>query len=100
MVKITTMPKETAVELLHFIAENERFPSVETKLEGGFTVPQVRALLREIAGAITEDESSEARMHERLRVSSELSARTKDIISSLTPEEEHRLLSAFGLVSK
>ena len=100
MTNIASMPKETAAELLHFIAENERFQSVETKLSGGFTVPQVRALLREMANTLHEDAMGETRMHERVSASGELSSKTKDVIASLTPEEEHKLLSAFGLVSK
>jgi len=100
MTKITSMPKETAAELLYFIAENERFSSVESRLRGDFTVPQVRALLREVASHISTDAKEEAETTGGPSWNTKLSPRTKDVIASLTAEEERKLLTAFGIISK
>ena len=100
MTKITSMPKETAAELIYFIAENERFSSVESRLKGDFTIPQVRTLLREVAANISSDATTESGTLGGVVVNEQLSARTKDVIASLTAEEEHKLLTAFGIISK
>ena len=100
MTKITTMPKETAVELLYFIAENERFNSVESRLKGNFTVPQVRALLREVASGISSDAVDESAASGGPVWNNHLSPKTKDVIASLTADEERKLLTAFGIISK
>ena len=91
--KRAAMPKETVAELLYFLAENERFSSVTAKLKGGFTVPQVRGLLREVARSLSDGVAAD--VHEQASV--KLSSRTQDVISSLTPEEGQKLMSAFGL---
>jgi hypothetical protein len=100
MTKITSMPKETAAELLYFIAENERFSSVESRLKGDFTVPQVRALLREVAADISTDVTAETTTLGKASLDAQLSSRAKDVIASLTAEEERKLLTAFGIISK
>jgi hypothetical protein len=92
---IASMPKETVAELLYFLAENERFSSVTAKLKGGVTVPQVRGLLREVARSISDEALVEASAHEH--EGTELSTKTKDVISSLTAEEGQKLMAAFGL---
>ena len=97
--KIASMPKETAAELLYFIAENERFSSVTAQLKGGFTVPQVRALLREVAAGISNDVNDDLPSVEN-DSAVVLSSKTKDVIASLSPEEGQKLLSAFGLRAK
>jgi hypothetical protein len=101
MVKVTSMPKETLAELIHYIAENEKFSSVASQLESSFTVPQVRAALRELAEELSREAAEEGCCAVgELRSSAELSSKTKDVISSLSPQEERRLLSAFGLISE
>ena len=101
MLKITTMPKETAVELLLFLAENERFNSVADHLGDGMTVEEVRAVLRELAREVSRDLASEqGREIEDIRKSGHLTPKTKKIISYLSDTEERKLLSAFGLFEK
>lgn len=101
MLKINSMPKETLVELLHFLAENERFSSVSEKLEGSVSVDEVRTVLRELARevsriAITEQDKELA----DAKKSVHLSAKTKKIISYLSSQEERKLLTTFGLADK
>jgi len=98
--KIASMPKETAAELLYFLAENERFSSVASKLEGDFTVPEVRALLREVAKGLSIEASGEDDAGEPPHGGVALSTKTREVISSLTPEEGEKLLAAFGLKSR
>jgi hypothetical protein len=98
--KITTMPKETLSELIHFIAENERFASVGTHLGTAFALPQVRAALREVAeGLAAEARAEQAGADCGAGHKDDLSSRAREIISSLTQAEEKKLLSAFGLIA-
>ena len=97
--KIASIPKETAAELLYFIAENERFSSVSSKLKGNFTVPQVKALIREVAQGLSNETGDDDAL-ESAQSSAELSTKTKSVISSLSAEEEQKLLTTFGLVSE
>lgn len=97
MMNITVMPKETLVELLHYLAENERFNSVSENLGGGVTVEEVRAVLRELAREVGR-EAAEARGDEgALKRNTHVSRKAREIISYLSPHEEKTLLSAFGL---
>lgn len=93
--KGASLPKETVAELLYFLAENERFSSVSTKLKGGFTVPQVRGLLREVARSISDEAQTEQQNH--AHTGRELSKQARDVMSSLSPEEGQKLMAAFGL---
>ncbi len=101
MVKIVSTPKETVSELLRFLAEHEAFPSVGRHLEGGFTVPQVRAILREVAeGLSLEAEEEQKGLVHEIRRDEDLSSRAKDVMTTLHPREERRLLAAFGLITR
>ncbi len=97
----TSLPKETVVELLYFLAENEKFSTIDDKLSGSFTTAQVRSVLRELAEGLSKEAVTESSAElQDLRASSELSSRVHDVISSLSPQEEQKLLSAFGLIPK
>lgn len=98
--KIASMPKETAAELLYYLAENERFSSVTANLKGDFSVPQVRTLLREVANTLNEEALEDGALSDRIHAGADLSPKAREVIASLTPEEEQKLLSAFGLISK
>lgn len=101
MIKTTVMPKETLVQLLLYLAENERFSSVSEPLEGGMTVEEVRAALRELARELSREASAERTAElDEIKKGSHLTSRTKEIISYLSDHEEKRLLSAFGLFGK
>lgn len=101
MIKITTIPKETLVELLFFLAENEAFSSVSEKLKDGVTVDETRYALRELACELAREVSAEqgATITEA-KASATLSRKTKEIMSYLSPNEEKTLLTAFGLTDK
>jgi hypothetical protein len=98
---IKTMPKETASELLIFLAENEEFDSVNSKLtEGDLKVEEVRAVLREIGEALRRESNAERKEKYDVKSCQHLSKEAKRIISYLSPREEQTLLSAFGLIDK
>jgi len=59
MIEISTMPKETLIELLLYIAENEKFPSVSRELSGSIEVDDVRQVIRELAVALAREEKEE-----------------------------------------
>jgi len=94
--KIKTMPKETAAQLLLFIAENENFDSVK-KIGYGVEVAEVRALLREVAAAV--DESVETSFSDDGEIA-DFSENTKRVLSSLSSTDSEKLLAAFGLSQK
>ena len=98
--KITTMPKETAAELLLFLADNERFSSVTRQLGEGVKVEEVRALLRELATELGRQGSEEGELATGIGPEGWLSTQAKDVLSSLSPQDEATLLDAFGLKDK
>jgi len=101
MVKISTMPKETLVELLLYLAENESFPSVSKNLAGGVTVEEVRATLRELAMALAREVATErgGGVDELIKHVG-LSPKAKKIIKALSTREGEKLLSSFDLIDK
>ncbi len=99
--KVQVMPKQTAAELLLFLAEHEEFSSVSKLLEDGITVEEVHALFREIAAELLRESALELKDKKYdLKKDSHLTPQSKQIISYLSPHEETTLLEAFGLVDK
>lgn len=97
MIKISVLPKETLIELLFYLAENEKFSAVQENLAGGVTVNEVKTALRELAVALSREAGEEAAGEVSVKKGAHLSPRTKEIISYLSPYEEKTLLAAFGL---
>lgn len=98
MVQMTSMPKKTVVELLQFLAEQESFEATTRKLEGQMTVPEIRAALRELALELSREtarETNEKRID--VRNASSVDAKTKEIISFLSPHEEETLLTTLRI---
>lgn len=101
MVKLSTMPKAAAAELLMFLADREPFTSVSDELKGAITVEESRALLRELARELAREAGEEPGDDTfQVKGSRQLSRQAKDVISFLSPREEKRLLAAFGLVEE
>ena len=99
--KISVMPKQTAAELLLFLAENEEFSAISKLLQEGITVEEARALLRELSAELLREAVQELNGKKYdVKKDSHLSPKTKNIISYLSPHEEKKLLEAFGLVDK
>lgn len=97
MIKINTMPKETLIELLLYLAENEQFPSVSKHLADGISVDDVRNVFRELAvGLAREDAAERSEDVDKMMKSAGLSTKARKIISALSEREEKTLLSAFG----
>lgn len=95
--KLKTMPKEIACELLTFIAEKEDFAAVCGELEGEMSANDIKALLREIAGEFQKELKVELGEQYNVKKCKHLSKDAKKIISYLSPHEETKLLKAFGL---
>jgi len=99
--KISVMPKQTAAELLLFLAEHEEFTSVTKLLEDGVTAEEICALLREVSKELLLESAAELKDNKYdIKKDTHLSKQAKDIISYLSPHEEKTLLEAFGLVDK
>lgn len=95
--KITTVPKEFACELLTFIAEKEDFSEVCKVLDGEVSATEIKALLREIATELQKEAAVEGAEIYDVKKCKHLSRNSKKIISYLSPHEEKTLLKAFGL---
>jgi hypothetical protein len=93
------MPMETAIELLFYLAENEEFPSVKRELVGGISVSETRQTLREIAVALSRDETSGKNI-DALRAAGKagFTAQTRKVISGLSTDDTRALFSAFKLL--
>lgn len=100
MVTLNTMPKDTVAEVLRFLSENEDFHSVENIPTSDLTVPEVRAMLRELAGELEREANAEAKQTYDVKRCKTLSKSAKQIISTLSPREEKSLLAKFGLIEK
>lgn len=93
-----TMPKETAAEVLQFLAEHETFRSITDLVGEDLAVEEVRALLREIAAALRKEAAVATRTAYDVAHCDYLTGHSKQIISCLSPMEEKTLLGAFGLI--
>lgn len=100
MMKLNTMPKEFACELLTYVAEKTDFSDVSKALDGSVTDIQVRALLREIANNLQTELKEEKAENYDVRNCTFLTKDTKKVISFLSPKEEKTLLKVFGLLEE
>lgn len=100
MTNIKTMPKDTAAELLRYLAENEDFTSIEKIAGGDVSVDEVKALLRELSDTLAREAAAEYKASFDVKGNKILSKGAKSIISCLSPREEKALLTAFGLIEK
>ena len=97
---IKTMTKDAVVELLRYLADREEFHSIEELSGSDMTVPQVRAVLREIAVELQKEDAATSRLAPDSTKITGLSKHSKKIISSLSTSEERKLLEAFGLIDE
>lgn len=99
MINIKTLPKDTAAELLKYLADHEDFKSIENLGVSDVTSVEVKALLREMANQLAV-EAGETRTSYDVKNCGILSKKSKNIISCLSPREEKSLISAFGLIEE
>lgn len=97
--EIKNLPKDTAVELLRYLAEHEDFKSLDALEPDGLTRETARAVLRELADNLQKEVDAEGRPREAGDLA-HLSGEAKRILSYLSPREEKALLKAFGLIEK
>ena len=99
--KISVMPKQTASELLMFLADHEEFSSASKLLGEDITSQEISSLLREVSAGLMQEWMKESRDDKfDAKKDTNLSKQTKNILSYLSPHEEKTLLEAFGLVDK
>ena len=100
MIKLKTMPKATAAELLLFLAQHESFANTCQQLENEMSSAEVKAMFRELAAELNREAASEGEQDYKLSSDRSVAKKTKDVLSYLSPREERRILSAFGLIDK
>jgi len=98
--KINTMPKEIACELLTYIADKENFETSCQGLGESVTSRDIKALLRELSAWLQAEIKEEKGETYDAQKCNYLSADAKKIISCLTPKEEKTLLKVFGFTEE
>ncbi|MBI2346661.1 MAG: hypothetical protein HYV03_07270, partial [Deltaproteobacteria bacterium] len=94
--ELRSMPKETAAEVLQFLAEHEEFRAVAEAVGEDLAVDEVRVLLKELAFELRRQAATSPRAGVDVSNSSYLSNPATQIIPCLSPMEERTLLAAFG----
>lgn len=95
--KISTMSKEFACELLAYVAENDDFAKVCDSLGGEVTREEIAGLLREITVELQKEILADSGDPYNVKKCKHLTKDTKKILSYLSPMEEKKILKAFGL---
>ena len=90
MTTLKTLPNDVAVELLLYLAENEKFPSVK-ELSPGVTVDETKTLLREIALSISREDLSTVNFD-----NTALASGARKVIAKLNKDEQDVLFQAFS----
>ena len=93
--KLKSMPNATAAALLAFLAEEEQFAVVARKLKSSIQVEEVRALLRELAQSLHQDQLGDA--HELVEL---LNPETRNAVAALSAAERELLFTSLGLESE
>lgn len=91
------MPKETMIELLEFLAEQEHFSETEALL-GKMAVEDVRTLLKTLASEMKQAAQHEVAAATGTSAEGDLSFLTKKVLAGLSDAEGEKLLRSFGLI--
>ncbi|QQR81614.1 MAG: hypothetical protein IPJ69_05770 [Deltaproteobacteria bacterium] len=98
---IKSLPMTLLAEVLDYLADYEHFSGLDSILDEDFTVQDVRSALREIALQVRQD-SDQKQLQFNAKVdfqkSEQLTTHVKSLLSSLSPTDERKLLSRFGLL--
>ncbi len=97
---LKSMPKELLVEVLDYLADYERLEGLHQVLEGDYTTLDVRSVLRELSLHLrqeVEKEKQDKNLTE-VRKDEHFSQKVKNLLSVLSPGDERKLLSKFGLL--
>ncbi len=98
--KIESFPKKLLAEVLEYVADYERMAGLDHLLDGEFTILEVKAALREMAGFLRQEieEGREGKESVDLRKDARLSSRARNLLSTLSPADEKKLLLKFGFL--
>ena len=96
--KFKTMPQETVIELLLFLAENEDFASVTTHFQGSLTPEMVREVCFELAQRLRHERGSKASEDQLKSLRKYLSPTARTVLDSLSPREEQAILKGFSIL--
>jgi hypothetical protein len=97
---LKSLPKELLAEALNYIADHEELSSLDEALGGDHTLVEVRGALREMAAHLRR-EAVEQRSDKSLmdvRKDTRLSQKVRSLLSVLSPTDEKKLLTQFGLL--
>lgn len=93
--KFEAYSHDTVAELLDFIAQHEEFESVRSIRN--VTSDDIQAILREIAGQLREEAKNSPIMRKSQIRQQDLTYKTNQVISKLTPQEEEILFKSFKI---
>jgi hypothetical protein len=98
--KLKSMPRELFVEILDYLADHEHFEGLDKVLDSGHSVEDVRSSFRELSLYFRRkmEEEKEAGNVPDYQKDARISSKAKDILSVLSPGDERKLLTRFGLL--
>lgn len=98
--KMKSLPKELFVEVLDYLADYEPLEGLDSLLEGEHTLLDVRSALRELSLALRKEieEEKDSKTLPDYQKDQILSPRAKQVLQVLSPGDERKLLSRFGLL--
>ena len=100
--KLKSLPKELFVEVLDYLADYEHLEGLDKILEGDYTILDVRSALREVSLYLRKE--MEAEKGEKslpdFQKGELLSSQAKQVLQVLSPGDERKLLSRFGLLDE
>lgn len=99
--KLNSLPKELFVEVLDYIADYEPLGGLVHLLEGEYTLLDVRRAFRELSLLLRkETEEERTKKVPDYKGDQRLSPQAKAVLSVLSPGDERKLLSRFGLLEE
>lgn len=88
-----TLPKDTLAEILLYLAEKEKFPSLKDL--GSISSEQVRRSLRDLAHQLKTEAKGQTSQEAVRDLEKTLKKSHQDIVRQLNPDERERLLKSF-----
>lgn len=96
---LKSLPKELFAEVLDYLADFEHLHGLNEILDGEHTILDVRSALREAAIQLRKQVETEKEGKSLMdyRKDARLSSAVRNLLSILSPGDERKLLSRFGL---
>lgn len=100
--KIRSLPMELFVEILDYLADYEHLQGLDQILDPEYTLLDVRSALRELVLHLRQELEQEkgSKSLPDYGKDKSLSPKARQVLSSLSPGDERKLLNRFGLIDE